>query len=105
LRGRDRLNHVVEDDALDDIADIAAVEHMRDIGHRYDRGAKSAPFRLPGSTSLLMEWRAAICSMNCSRKNNDIAVSESKAEKICTCVAKMPKAKTPKISHFFESEH
>jgi len=29
LRGRDRLNVVVEDDALDDIADIAAVEHMR----------------------------------------------------------------------------
>jgi len=26
---RDRLNVVVEDDALDDIADIAAVEHMR----------------------------------------------------------------------------
>jgi hypothetical protein len=34
LRGRDRLNLVVEDDTLDDIADIAAVEHMRDIGHR-----------------------------------------------------------------------
>ena len=33
LRGRDRLNLVVEDDTLDDIADIAAVEHMRDIGH------------------------------------------------------------------------
>jgi hypothetical protein len=34
LRGRDRLNLVVEDDTLDDIADIAAVEHMGDIGHR-----------------------------------------------------------------------
>jgi ABC-type nitrate/sulfonate/bicarbonate transport system ATPase subunit len=30
--------------------------------------------------------------------------AESKAEKFCTCVAKMPKAKTPKISHFIESE-
>ncbi len=34
MRGRDRLDVVVEDDALDHIADIAAVEHMRDIGHR-----------------------------------------------------------------------
>ena len=30
---------------------------------------------------------------------------QEKAEKFCTCVAKMPKAKTPKISHFIESEH
>jgi hypothetical protein len=28
----------------------------------------------------------------------------SRAEKFFTCVAKMPKAKTPKISHFVESE-
>jgi hypothetical protein len=34
LRGRDRLDVVVEDDTLDDIADIAAVEHMGDIRHR-----------------------------------------------------------------------
>ena len=33
MRGRDRLDVVVEDDALDHIANIAAVEHMRDIGH------------------------------------------------------------------------
>ena len=30
MRGRDRLDLVVENDALDDIADIAAVEHMGD---------------------------------------------------------------------------
>ena len=34
LRGRDRLDVVVEDDTLDDIADIAAVENIGDIGHR-----------------------------------------------------------------------
>src|SRR5262249_24889454 len=33
LRGRDRLDLVVEDDTLDDKADIAAVKHMGDIGH------------------------------------------------------------------------
>src|SRR5262245_15055275 len=33
MRGRDRLDLVIENDALDDIADIAAVEHMGDIGH------------------------------------------------------------------------
>ena len=33
MRGRDRLDGVVEDDALDHIADIAAVDYMRDIGH------------------------------------------------------------------------
>ena len=30
---------------------------------------------------------------------------ESKAEKFCAYVAKMPKAKTPMNSHFIESEH
>jgi hypothetical protein len=39
LRGRDRLDLVVEDDALDDIADIAAVKHMGDIGHRNNNEA------------------------------------------------------------------
>jgi hypothetical protein len=34
LRGRDRLDGVVEDDTLDDIADVAAVENIGDIGHR-----------------------------------------------------------------------
>src|SRR5215510_12184940 len=33
MRSRDRLDLVVENDALDHITDIAAVEHMGDIGH------------------------------------------------------------------------
>jgi hypothetical protein len=65
---------------------------------RGDKGAERRS-RAPATFAF------AIANRQATLAKTMILQAESKAEKFCTCVAKMPKAKTPKISHFIESEH